>query len=1512
MPESPAQQFLAARRRRPAPRLRLAAVGAGVTLLMSLAAPLAVADSGAGGSQSLAEIMAAADAAHANDRPPARPDDTEFAQAKASGKNVPIGRLTTEYSETVATPNGELQETRHPDQQRLQAGGAWAALDATLTARPGGGYAPKATPSGVTLSSGGTGPLATLTSADGKKLAIDAPFALPAPQVAGDNLLYPAVLGADTDLQVIVGKTGSVSTVLIVKTAAAAANPALQTLHFGTTTVGITVASDSDHNLTATATDGTLRWHAPAPRMWDSTPASSTPNTTPAPSASTPAAKSAQQAAGTDAQSAAEPPVPTATTSAPGTAPTPTAAPPGTKAPGPVVSSADGPGTDAKIATMPVATTPTGIDLTPDRTVLATGTAPFFIDPGWIPWQNGVDRTKANSGSTFVQSKYPNATHFNINGSADSDHLGVGLCGSYPQSPSCNPTDTERSYFQIDTSGLSGTIINSARLDVWEYITADWNCSAKYGVDLYLVDRPINSSTNWNNKPQPIGGPIDSAQVGGAGRAGCYDNVDVTYWNITSTIASWAPGQAWLTFGLQASDESNAYAFKRFDYNASLTVTYDRTPNTPTNPYAYPTPHTVYPGQYTQGCGGSNWGWLSAGSDLSGAVTLNATVSSPVQGQLYSWSHIWDYSIAGAPDVAGDYSPLVSNGSNAPYTVPSNVIKDGHVYGYSIMAADGLVGFSAATPVCRFGVDLTPPTLAVPGVYDQLPEGALATQFPPSGNGQTTSLRTWQTGTVPITANDPTPAGGSPSGVTCARWSWDPQLTGAAWQCGPAMPNGGIPVTPGRWGTNILYIQVQDNAGNVSPVAQYAFYVPWNPDGPPPVFGDVTGDGAPDILAADQAGNLRIYSVPGNPNAKSPAIALAATPAESPTGNDWGKNIQFTHRGAFTGGKNVDDLVAHAAGDANLRIYGNPGNTGYTGRFDSYSELSTKPVCVPPPNDAVYCNGYAPTWANTLKVAALGDPAHTDLDYKLQFKNLTGLLTVESTNSGTDGALWFFPSFGAQTLGTPVRLAATGWKDTDLISPGDWAQQGHPGLWTRNRISGELRAYTFATGTTPVTLDGEPWPDTSGNLTYVPTVTGIATDVWIGNVSATTWSALGSDGDLVGNGSPTLWGRNEDGRIQIWWGHRTGDASNPGFAWDVGPEKVADTSVSPSWWNLDGKTNHIVDSSLTNALTPSGSPARAPDHNNVADLATAFGGGSYYRTSSGPGIDTSRSYSVAAWVKLNNTSGYQTFASLTGNQRSPFYLQYSPAVGSWAFVSPGEDYANTGAYYHAADPNAPQLGVWTHLVGVYNAGTDIGSDSANGGTGTMTLYVNGQAVGSGKNPTPWTTDGALTIGAAATRQLPTDSSINGAISDVRMYPYALTDQQANNLATANSSVQVHSTLAPGKCLDDLGGGGADATVGIWDCWNGANQHFTFTTGNALTIFGKCIGTAGNGTGVVLRDCNPAEGGQRWIRRYDGSIYNPQADRCLELPGWATANGTAAGIWDCHGSPNQRWFLRAQS
>ncbi|MCZ4119666.1 LamG-like jellyroll fold domain-containing protein [Streptomyces sp. H39-S7] len=79
-----------------------------------------------------------------------------------------------------------------------------------------------------------------------------------------------------------------------------------------------------------------------------------------------------------------------------------------------------------------------------------------------------------------------------------------------------------------------------------------------------------------------------------------------------------------------------------------------------------------------------------------------------------------------------------------------------------------------------------------------------------------------------------------------------------------------------------------------------------------------------------------------------------------------------------------------------------------------------------------------------------------------------------------------------------------------------------------------------------------------------------------------------------------------------------------------------------------------------------------------------------------PIVDTSASFSVSAWVKLNTTDGYQTAVSVDGGQVSGFYLGLRGDTGTFAFARLPSDTPGTAAVAAAAD--APTVGTWYHQV----------------------------------------------------------------------------------------------------------------------------------------------------------------------------------------------------------------------
>lgn len=104
----------------------------------------------------------------------------------------------------------------------------------------------------LTLSAGGTGPLAVMTAL-GRTLSLYWPASLPAPAIAGPTATYRNVLPG-VDLAVTADALGGITTTLIVRTPAAAASLALSSISLrAVATPGLHLTADAAGNLEVTA-----------------------------------------------------------------------------------------------------------------------------------------------------------------------------------------------------------------------------------------------------------------------------------------------------------------------------------------------------------------------------------------------------------------------------------------------------------------------------------------------------------------------------------------------------------------------------------------------------------------------------------------------------------------------------------------------------------------------------------------------------------------------------------------------------------------------------------------------------------------------------------------------------------------------------------------------------------------------------------------------------------------------------------------------------------------------------------------------------------------------------------------------------------------------------------------------------------------------------------------------------------------------------------------------------------
>lgn len=152
-------------------------------------------------------------------------------------------------------------------------------------------------------------------------------------------------------------------------------------------------------------------------------------------------------------------------------------------------------------------------------------------------------------------------------------------------------------------------------------------------------------------------------------------------------------------------------------------------------------------------------------------------------------------------------------------------------------------------------------------------------------------------------------------------------------------------------------------------------------------------------------------------------------------------------------------------------------------------------------------------------------------------------------------------------------------------------------------------------------------------------------------------------------------------------------------------------------------------------------------------------------------VDTSESFSVAAWVRLDRMpDAAAIIAGQPGNHAPGFELYYSKSYDRWAFNqytsdTPGAPIARAMAPA-AGDAKA---GEWTHLVGVYD-----------GKAKQLRLHVNGKLAGSTAYTTAWEARRGLQLGSSSYSGVPA-SFFPGTIDDLRIYDRAVTTAEAERL-----------------------------------------------------------------------------------------------------------------------------------
>ncbi|ROO52330.1 carboxypeptidase family protein [Micromonospora sp. Llam0] len=205
-------------------------------------------------------------------------------------------------------------------------------------------------------------------------------------------------------------------------------------------------------------------------------------------------------------------------------------------------------------------------------------------------------------------------------------------------------------------------------------------------------------------------------------------------------------------------------------------------------------------------------------------------------------------------------------------------------------------------------------------------------------------------------------------------------------------------------------------------------------------------------------------------------------------------------------------------------------------------------------------------------------------------------------------------------------------------------------------------------------------------------------------------------------------------------------------------------------------------------------------------------------------------FSVSAWVRPDRLDVYHSVVGQGGEHTYAYRIYYKPETDQWCFRMPHADSTTAGnSAVCAARP--PQVGVWTHLVAVYDRPAGKIRLHVNGGPDMIDPEFGQGSTDEADAPTLLASSGRFTVG----RRTPDHSEwFAGRIDEVRAYQRAL---------TASDVAQMYASCRFGTC-PDVAPVTEPVLVGAWDLdegtgssaadSSGLNSHATLSGGVSWT------------------------------------------------------------------------------
>ncbi|MET9967742.1 LamG domain-containing protein [Streptomyces sp. NPDC006356] len=219
------------------------------------------------------------------------------------------------------------------------------------------------------------------------------------------------------------------------------------------------------------------------------------------------------------------------------------------------------------------------------------------------------------------------------------------------------------------------------------------------------------------------------------------------------------------------------------------------------------------------------------------------------------------------------------------------------------------------------------------------------------------------------------------------------------------------------------------------------------------------------------------------------------------------------------------------------------------------------------------------------------------------------------------------------------------------------------------------------------------------------------------------------------------------------------------------------------------------------------------------DKAARFDGSAdAYLDTSETVLDTSRSFSVSAWVRPTALDRSMTVISQDGTGEPGFTLGYDASAQTWKFAVPVNDVDSLGEWKAVSTGVSVVKDQWVLLTGVYDAQKTGGPQ--------LQLYVNKDLKGSAGRRSTWKSYGPLQIGRTTAKSGYRDH-FTGDLAEVRVFDRVLPAAQVAELMTIKPARKGYWQLddATSGASAETGGGQALTLAGNASVYRPADPLF---------------------------------------------------------------------------------------